>query len=405
MKFAHLADCHIGSWRDPKLKQVSIDAFTKAVDAIIENEVDFVLISGDLFNTSMPSVDVLKTTVIKLELLRKRGIPVYIIAGSHDFSPSGKTMLDVLEHAGLFINVVKGKVLNERLVLNFTIDKKTGAKITGMLGKKGMLEKSYYEALDKDHLEQEPGFKIFMFHTAITELKPKELEKMDSSPISFLPKNFNYYAGGHVHVIMEKESPPYSKIIYPGPLFPNSFSELEKLGRGGFYIYDNGKIDYHPVQVCNSHSIVIDAEGKNPDKIEEELLELAAKQEFINTIVTIRIQGTLERGKASDIDFTKIFKEIYGRGAYFVMKNTSSLLSKEFEEIKTESGNVDDIEDSIIKEHLNQIKVKGMSKEREFELTKQLMHSLDKERDEGERVTDFEAKLKEEIMAILEFDE
>lgn len=405
MKFAHLADCHIGSWRDPKLKQVSIDAFTKAVDMVIEKDVDFVLISGDLFNTSMPSVDILKTTVMKLDLLKRKGIAVYIIAGSHDFSPSGKTMLDVLEHAGLFINVVKGKVVDERLQLNFTIDKKTGAKITGMLGKKGMLERSYYEALDKDHLESEPGFKIFMFHTAITELKPKDLENMDSAPISFLPKNFNYYAGGHVHIIMEREEPPYSKIIYPGPLFPNSFSEIEKLGRGGFYIYDNGKVEYHPVQVCNSFSISVDASNKNPHQIEEEIADMISKQEFINTIVTIRINGTLERGKSSDIDFNKLFKEIYSKGAYFVMKNTSSLLSKEFEEIKTEAGNVDDIEESIIKEHLSQIKVKGMSKEKEFDLTKQLMHSLDKERDEGERVNDFETKLKEDIMAILEFDE
>ena len=34
-------------------------------------------------------------------------IEVYVIPGSHDFSPSGKTMLDVLENSGLVINVNK----------------------------------------------------------------------------------------------------------------------------------------------------------------------------------------------------------------------------------------------------------------------------------------------------------
>ena len=136
MKFAHLADCHIGSWRDPKLRDISTKAFTKAIDTCIENIVDFILISGDLFNTYLPSIDRLKSAVIKLKQLKDKNIPVYIIAGSHDFSPSGRTMLDVLESAGLLKNVVKGEVIDNKLKLNFTIDKKTNTKIAGMLGKK-----------------------------------------------------------------------------------------------------------------------------------------------------------------------------------------------------------------------------------------------------------------------------
>ena len=56
MKFAHLADCHIGAWRDPKLRDVSIKAFVKAIDTCIDQHMDFILIAGDLFNTSLPSV-------------------------------------------------------------------------------------------------------------------------------------------------------------------------------------------------------------------------------------------------------------------------------------------------------------------------------------------------------------
>ena len=145
MKFAHLADCHIGAWRDPRLRSLNAKAFESAVDKCIEQEVDFVLISGDLFNTSLPAIDGLKTAVTKLRQLKQKGIAVYIISGSHDFSPSGKTILDVLGEADLVVNVVKGSVVDEKLKLEFTADPKTGAKITGMLGRKGMLEKSYYE--------------------------------------------------------------------------------------------------------------------------------------------------------------------------------------------------------------------------------------------------------------------
>ena len=111
MKFAHMADCHIGGWREPVLREASIKAFVKAIDTSLEKNIDFLIISGDLFNTSLPAIDSLKTAVEKLKELRDKDIPVYIIAGSHDFSPSGKTMIDVLEKAGLVTNVVKGTKL------------------------------------------------------------------------------------------------------------------------------------------------------------------------------------------------------------------------------------------------------------------------------------------------------
>ncbi|MBW2993044.1 metallophosphoesterase, partial [Candidatus Woesearchaeota archaeon] len=67
MRFAHLADCHIGSWREPKLRDAGINAFIKMMNMCIEKNVDFILISGDLFNTSLPAVDHLKDAVEKLK--------------------------------------------------------------------------------------------------------------------------------------------------------------------------------------------------------------------------------------------------------------------------------------------------------------------------------------------------
>jgi len=152
-----------------------MNAFVKTAKICIKNKVDFILISGDLFNTSLPGIDRLKTTVDVLKNIKDNKIPVYIIPGSHDFSPSGRTMLDVLESAGLLKNVVKGEVVEEKLRLKFTKDP-SGAKITGMLGRKGSLEKAFYQDLDLKSLEKEDGFKIFMLHSAITELKSKDME-------------------------------------------------------------------------------------------------------------------------------------------------------------------------------------------------------------------------------------
>ncbi|MEA3430802.1 MAG: DNA repair exonuclease [Nanoarchaeota archaeon] len=400
MKFAHLADCHIGSWRDPRLRDASTKAFLKAMDLCVDKNVDFVLISGDLFNTSLPSIDRLKEVVIKLRDLKDKDMPVYVIPGSHDFSPSGKTMLDVLEEARLFVNVVKGEVVDGKLKLKFTIDDKTGAKITGMLGKKGMLEKTFYENLSKDNLESEEGYKIFMFHTAISELKPKELEKMDSSPLSLLPRGFDYYAGGHVHIIDDKSLDGYKRVVYPGALFPNNFAELEKFGNGGFYLVEDDVLTYEPVVIHNVFSISVDCNHKAPEQIENEIQAQIRNQEFVNTIVTIRLYGLLESGKLSDINFKDVFSSIYDKSAYFVMKNTSGLRTSEFEEIKVELRNVEELETSLIKEHAGKVNIE-LDVNSELGLTKSLINSLDSERMEGERVEDFKVSLKNEIKSLL----
>ncbi|MEM4366228.1 MAG: DNA repair exonuclease, partial [Candidatus Woesearchaeota archaeon] len=154
MKFAHLADCHIGGWREPVLRELNNRAFSEAVARCLAEKVDFVLIAGDLFNTSLPALDSLRSAVAGLRELKEAGIPVYAVPGSHDYSPSGRTIVDVLESAGLLVNVV-----NEEA--NFVVDKKTGAKLIGLPGWKGGLDQSLFSSIDKSALEAEKGFKIF----------------------------------------------------------------------------------------------------------------------------------------------------------------------------------------------------------------------------------------------------
>jgi DNA repair protein SbcD/Mre11 len=402
MKFSHLADCHIGSFRDPKLSDLSTKAFLKAVDISIKKQVDFILISGDLFNTALPQIDKLKAVVLKLKELKDNDILVYIIAGSHDFSSTGKTMLDVLEAAGLVINVVKGKVKDEKLLLEFTIDKKTNVKITGMLGKKGTLEKHYYKDLDLKNLEEEDGFKIFMFHSAITELKSKNLELMDSINLSNFPKNFDYYAGGHVHEIIEYSSNDYYKnVIFPGPLFPNNFKEIEDLGSGGFFIYDDGLVNYEKIEIYETISIKLNCNNLTPKEINLKLISYIneKKEKLKDKIITIRLFGKIISGKISDINLNEVISKFYDYSAYFIMKNTSALTTPEFEEIKTKEENIDDIENNTIKEHLGQIKINYSN---ELELTKNLMQVFSKEENESEKKSDYELRIKQEANQIID---
>lgn len=400
MKFAHMADCHVGSWRDPKLKELSIEAFTRAIDTCIDNNVDFILIAGDLFNNALPGIDTLKIVVKEFKRLKENSIPVYLIPGSHDYSPSGKTMIDVLEEAGLVKNVFKGRVIENKLFLDFTIDEKTGVKLTGILGRRGTLEKSYYDALDIDSLEKEPGNKVFLFHSAIAEMMPNEFALIESTPVSMLPKGFEYYAGGHIHIVKHESFKDYKNVVYPGPLYPASFSELEKLSNGGFYIYDDGKIIREDLNLKNTFLVDIDVNHRSAEEAYLAIIEKIQKKEFINTIVLLRVYGKLSAGKVSDIRFNELFEKIYSQGAFFVMKNTSKLQSEEFEEIKIDHDNIDNVEDALIKEHLQQYNL--FDRDKEYKIIKDLMKSLSSERHEGEKVHEYEDRIRKEADKVLD---
>lgn len=426
--FAHFSDIHIGSWRDPRMRDFATQAFVKAMQECIKRQVDFILLSGDIFNTPMPPIDKLKTATATLKRLHEQGIPVYIIAGSHDYSPSGKTMLDVLEEAGLVKNVAKGEVQNDgnnkdnkgKLCLRFTIDEKTGAKITGILGKKGMLDRKYYEELDKTNLEAEQGYKIFMLHTALSEFKPRELEQMEAHPLSLLPKGFDYYAAGHVHYIFSQQQEEYGFIAYPGALFPCNFRELEQFGCGGGYFVnvqkneqggksgEQGKIEqtvhWESMKVADTLCFSIDGHRKTPRQIEEELITKIRANEVYGKIVLIRIAGTLASGSLHDLDFSSPFSMLYERGAHFVMKNTAKLIAEDADEIGL--GGIyaqqpEQIEEAVMAEYLGQLKL-GLSQEEEKGVIHAMLEALATEKSEGETNTTFETRVKEEVGRVLQ---
>ena len=89
----------------------------------------------------------------------------------------------------------------------------------------------------------------------------------------------------------------------------------------------------------------------------QSILSHIENKQLNNTIVTIRVSGKLSSGRPGDVDFKGIFEKIYGKSAYFVMKNTSKLICEEFEEIKVEKESPEEIENSLIKEHVGKIAV------------------------------------------------
>ena len=356
-KFAHITDCHLGSWRNPKLRDFNLQAFEKSISISIKEQVDFILITGDFFDVNIPQLAPVKRAVEILKQARDSGIAVYMIYGSHDFNTANISMIDILHSAELFIKPTEFQTNTNSVILKFFVDKKTGAKITGISGRKVGLDREMYEKLDKKNLEMEDGFKIFLLHKGIQEILPLDMNFRDSLPISLVPKRFDYYGGGHIHKRVEKKING-SVIVYPGPLFGSSFQDLEETAKGekrGFYIISFDKkilhcrfIEINLVDILYNEIV---SSKWNSETLEDEITKNISSLEVKNKIVLIKVKGKL-LGKRSNIDFGKFSLDISNRGALMSFINTNNLSTDETKVIAVHSDNKFDIEREIFHESI-----------------------------------------------------
>lgn len=377
MKFAHISDAHLGAWgNQPDMSNMPNIAFEKIIRRCIAEKVDFIVIAGDLFDTSIPSIEAVRFAAQKLRELKEKGIRVYAVPGSHDFSPTGKTMLSVLEDSGLLVNVARGETVDGRLVMRMTYDE-TGIGLVGMIGRRNALERSYFETMT---VEKSTAMRnIFVFHSAITEYKPQHLKDMESLPLSSLPKDFDYYATGHVHVHFEDHN---NKVFFPGSVFPTSFPELEKY-ESGFYIVDDFRPMWIENRICGIKSIKISADGKSASQAQEHAENEVRNADLSNSILLLTFHGTLASGRPSEIDMKNISSMAAAKGAIAVKKSIGKLSSREFNEIRVkQAGGVEEIENALIAEHA------GSSKYGES-LIRDMMKTLAEEKNEGEQASTY----------------
>lgn len=363
-KFAHITDCHLGSWRNPKLRDLNLQAFERAILISIKEQVDFILITGDFFDVNIPQLAPVKKAVEILKRARDSGIPIYMIYGSHDFNTANISMIDILHSAELFIKPTEFQFNSDSVMLKFFVDKKTGAKITGISGRKVGLDKEIYEKLDKKKLESEDGFKIFLLHKGIQEILPLNMQFRDSLPISLIPKGFDYYGGGHIHKRVEKKI-DNSVIIYPGPLFGSTFQDLEETAKGekrGFYIISFDKQIFESkfieIKVAEVLYKEIFSQKWSSEKLKDEITKNISELEVKNKIVLIKVKGKLF-GKRSNIDFGKFSLDISKRGAILSFININNLSTDEARSIVVQSNNKFDIEREIFHESIKNFKTES----------------------------------------------
>lgn len=341
-----------------------MEAFEKSISISIKEQVDFILITGDFFDVNVPQLGPVKRAVEILRQARDSGIAVYMIYGSHDFNAVNISMIDILHSAELFIKPTEFQSDSNSVVLKFIVDKKTGAKITGISGRKVGLDKEIYQKLNRKSLEMEEGFKIFLLHKGIQEILPLDWNFRDSLPVSLLPKGFDYYGGGHIHKRLENKI-DNGLIVYPGPLFGSTFQDLEETAKGekrGFYIvsFDKEISDCKFIEINVAEILYkeIVASKWSSEKLESEITKNISELQVKNKIVLLKVKGKLI-GKRSNIDFGKFSLDISNMGALLSFINTNNLSTDETKTIGVQSDNKSDIEREIFHESIKNFQVES----------------------------------------------
>ncbi len=357
IKFAHITDCHLGAWRNDKLREYNIKAFENSILQCIKEKVEFIVITGDFFDINIPDLAPVKRAVEILRLVKMKGIEVYMIYGSHDFSAGTVSIIDILHSAGLFVKAAEVEQIGDQQRLKLFQDPKTLVKIAGLSGRMSGLDSKNYKLIDLNTLESEDGLKIFLFHTSINELTPLDLAFGDGIPISLLPKGFKYYGGGHLHRRIEKKHDGDSMIIYPGPLFGATFTDLEKTGEGekrGFYIIELGdkmiRADFKEIKVVDLIYKLVDVGYKTAKQIEAKLENTIQNLDVKGKIVLIKVKGNIVSGRRSDISFSNFEEILNERGATVSFINRNSLNSAEIAKMNIYSEKREEIEEKLIGE-------------------------------------------------------
>lgn len=422
-KFAHMADVHIGAHKDKRLIDLEIDAFNESIDICIKEDVKFIIIAGDFFDKPVPELDQVKKIIKKLIELSELSIPVYVIYGSHDYSPGQDSMIDLLEAAKIIIKIYNPKSVDGKIRLEMYQDKETGVKLAGISARKVGLEKEYFEKLDREYLENQDGFKIFVFHSGIEEFKPSFLKgamDMECIPINWFPKGFNYYAGGHIHKRDEFSIQNYQNIIFPGPSFigwgTKDYTDVAKGEKRGFYIIsceddkiiENG-IKFIEIKKIEGNFIEFDVTGKRSKQVNDEINKKLEEEEVNDKLVVVRIFGELLSGKTSDIDTIGIRKSLTERNAISPQINRNKLSTKEFQKIRISSEDKLEIEEGLLRENIVNVKAENklLQGKKGITMAKELLRILKKSPKDssGKNSTAIQDKITESSIEILELSE
>jgi exonuclease SbcD len=330
-RFMHAADLHldspfVGMAGIPQgiresLRQSTFAALAHMVSLAIQEQVDLVLISGDVYDLADRSLRAQIRFQKALQRLTEKGIQIYIVHGNHDPEDGRAAKLNWPARVHFFSSrEVEG--------VPVTLDGKgTVAWVYGMsYATAAVTENLVQRIAEKIQIENNTAayrdvYRIGLLHTNV-DGDQAHANYAPCSKQDLLNCGMDYWALGHVHTrqLLHTEPP----IVYPGNIQGRSVRET---GAKGCYIaevseYGDTHLTFHPLDAVRWQQRSISIEGIQTEQELKERFELELEQ--------ARIEAA---GRAAIVRFT-----VTGRGPIHAVLQKGSALAELVAELREEES-------------------------------------------------------------------
>lgn len=294
ISFIHVADLHLDSpfkglahvperiFKD--IRESTFHAFDYLVNCAIENEVDFILLVGDLFDNEKQSLKAQVHLRSGFQKLNEYDIKVYLSYGNHDYIKGNIHPITYPDNVHIFSSEEVSSFVFEK-------DGQSLAKIYGfsyedraVLGNK---TEEYYRI--EDHIP----FHIGMLHGSVYGNQTHD-PYAPFTLTNLKEKSFDYWALGHIHKReVLHENPP---IVYSGNTQGRHRNEQ---GEKGCYIVSlsdqNISLDFIPLQTILFDNVSIDLTNCQSIHDVEPLIYTAIAKKESAQLIYVSFIGHSER--------------------------------------------------------------------------------------------------------------
>lgn len=267
MRFLHISDIHLGKLLfQQNLLEIQIDLLNQIIDYLVDNDIDVLIMAGDIYDRSVPSNEAIEALNDFLSsLILKHHKKVLMIAGNHDSATRLSFASGLLKQEGLYIDA-------------FVQDEMKPVVIDGVnFYLLPFFKPSYIRYLynDESIVTYQDAFAAYMKRQKINLDETnilithqfiagnKEVIKSESEAILSvggseiidvsLVKQFDYVALGHIHAPQQISR---DTIRYSGSLMRYSFDEVKQKKSIVDVSIANKKVTYQLVELKPKQDLI-----------------------------------------------------------------------------------------------------------------------------------------------------
>lgn len=334
--------------------------FNRIIDKAIEERVDFVAHSGDMFDrVNVKNADV-EGSLKSLKRLSEAKIPFVTIAGNHDKAFT-KGVISPLN----FINYVPNcTAITDNGTKSFKIGN-SEISVHGISYIRADIEDRYPETLSSLVKNSSSKHNILLSHQLVNGGRTgSEISSTNEPeiPATFFPPELTYVAMGHIHKKQTLKHPsfPEMKIHYPGSPLIIDFGERKEEKSISIVDISNNQVDMTEIPLETRKFEEISVNLDNPTSSEaEELIKNKIDSKINNeTFLGVRLKGGIQislRKYASIGNYMQYRNEFAGFDIYYANDNFTWFDQKG--EIIESGGNwllkpIDELQTAINEEEL-----------------------------------------------------